>query len=59
MLVSGVQQDDSVIHMSPIPFKFLFPFRLLQSTEQSPIVMQQVCVGFSFKYSNVYTAGTL
>ena len=38
MLVSGVQQSDSVInvHVS-ILFQILFPFRLLQSTEQSSL----------------------
>ena len=37
MLVSGVQQCDSVIyrHVSILP-QFLFPFRSLESTEQSP-----------------------
>ena len=33
VLVSGVQQSDSVIHVS-ILFQILFPFRLLQNTEQ-------------------------
>ena len=34
MLVLGVQQSDSVIHTS-ILFQILFPFSLLESTEQS------------------------
>ena len=34
MLVSGVQQSDSVIQV-PILFQILFPFRLLQNVEQS------------------------
>ena len=34
MLVSSVQQSGSVIHVS-ILFQSLFPFRLLQSIEQS------------------------
>ena len=35
-LVPGVQQSDSVIHAhASILFQILFPFRLLQSTEQS------------------------
>ena len=34
VLVSGVQQSDSVIHI-PFFFQSLFPYRLLQSTEFS------------------------
>ena len=34
MLVSGVQQSDSVIHL-PVLFPILFPFRLLYNIEQS------------------------
>ena len=38
VLVSGVQQSDSVIHVHiSILFQVLFPFRLLQSTEQSSL----------------------
>ena len=38
MLVSGVQQSDSVIHIYvPILFQILFPFRLLQNIEQSSL----------------------
>ena len=34
MLVSGVQQSDSVIHIPiSIPFQILFPYRLLQDIE--------------------------
>ena len=36
VLVSGIQRSDSVIHAS-ILFQILFPFRLLQSTEQSSL----------------------
>ena len=34
VLASGVQQSDSVIHVS-IVFQILFPFRLVQSIESS------------------------
>ena len=38
MLVSGVQQSDSVIHIHvSILFQILFPFGLSQSTEQSSL----------------------
>ena len=38
VLVSGVQQSDSVIHIHvSILFQILFPFRLLQSIEQSSL----------------------
>ena len=38
LLVSGVQQSDSVIHIHvSILFQILFPFRLLQSIEQSSL----------------------
>ena len=38
VLVSGVQQSDSVIHIhGSILFQILFPFRLLQSIEQSSL----------------------
>ena len=38
MLVSGVQQGDSVIHIHvSILFQILFPFRLLHNTEQSSL----------------------
>ena len=36
MLVSGVQESDSVIHVHvSILFQILFPFRLLHNIEQS------------------------
>ena len=38
MLVSGVQQSDIVIHIHvSVLFQILFPFRLLQSIEQSSL----------------------
>ena len=38
MLVSGVQQSDLVIHIRvSILFQIVFPFRLLQSIEQSSL----------------------
>ena len=37
MLVSGVQQSDSVIHIYVSIFQILFPFRLLQNIEQSTL----------------------
>ena len=38
VLVSGVQQGDSIVHIHvSIPFQFLFPLRLLQKTEQSSL----------------------
>ena len=38
VLVSGVEQSDSVIHIHvPILFQILFPFRLLQNIEQSSL----------------------
>ena len=38
VLVSGVQQSDSVIHIhASILFQILFPFRLLQNIEQSSV----------------------
>ena len=36
VFVTGVQQGDSVIHIS-ILFQILFPFRLLQSIEQNSL----------------------
>ena len=44
VLVSDVQQSDSVIHVS-ILFQILYPIRLLQNVE--PLVIP-------FKYSSVY-----
>ena len=38
VLVSGVQQSDSVIHIHvPILFQIIFPFRLLYNIEQSSL----------------------
>ena len=38
MLVSGVQQSDSVIHIHvSILFQILYPFRLLQNIERSSL----------------------
>ena len=38
VLVSGVQQSDSVMHIHvSILFQILFPFRLLQNIEQSSL----------------------
>ena len=38
MLVSGIQQSDSVIHIQvSILFQVIFPFRLLQNIEQSSL----------------------
>ena len=38
MLVSGIQKGDSVIHIwVSITFQILFPFKLLQNTEQSSL----------------------
>ena len=38
VLVSGVQQSDSVIHICvSIVFQILFPFRLLQNIEQNSL----------------------
>ena len=38
VLVTGVQQSNSVIHIRvSILFQILFPFRLLQNTEQSSL----------------------
>ena len=38
MIVSGVQQSDSVIHIHvSILFQILFPFRLLHNIEQSSL----------------------
>ena len=36
LLVSSIQQSDSVIHVSVL-FQMLFPFGLLQNIEQSPL----------------------
>ena len=58
MLVSGVQQSDSVIHIRvSILFPILFPFRLLQNIEQSSLCYTQGSRSLQviyFKYSSVY-----
>ena len=37
VLVSGIKESDSVIHVS-IPFQKFSPFRLLQSIKQIPVL---------------------
>ena len=56
MLVSGVQQSDSVIHIHvAILFQILFPFRLLHNIEQSSLCYTVgPCLLIHFKYSSVY-----
>ena len=57
VLVSDVQQSDSVIHIQvSIFFQILFPFRLLQSTEQSSLcsTVGRSLLVIYFKYSSVY-----
>ena len=40
VVVSGVQQSDSVIHVHiSILFQILFPFRLLHNTEQNSLAI--------------------
>ena len=47
VLVSGVQQSDSVIHICvPILFQVLFPFRLLQNTKRSSLYYTVGLVGY-------------
>ena len=44
MLLSGVQQSDSVMHIHvSILFQIIFPFRLLWSIEQSSLTQQVSC----------------
>ena len=53
VLVSGIQQSDSVIHVS-ILFQILFPFRLLQNIEQSSLCFySRSLLVIHFKYSSV------
>ena len=53
MLVSGVQQSDSVIHIHmSILFQVLFPFRLLKNIEQSSL--SSLLLIICFKYSSAY-----
>ena len=37
VIVSGVQQSGSVIHIHVSIFQILFPFRVLHNIEQSPL----------------------
>ena len=54
VLVSGVQQSDSVIHICvSILFQVLFPFRLLQNTKQFPVPDNRSLLVIYFKYSSV------
>ena len=56
MLVSGVQRRDSVIHIHvPILFKILFPFSLLQNTEQSSLCYMVGSCWLSILNIAVYT----
>ena len=42
MLVLGVQQSDSVIHVHvSILFKIIFPFRLLENAESVPCAVEE------------------
>ena len=62
VLASGVQQSDSVIHINvSILFRILFPFRLLQNTEQHSlcytvgpcwlsILNRAVCISYNLAY---------
>ena len=51
VLVSGVQQSDSVIHIHvSIIFQILLPFRLLQNIE----LYRRSLLVIYFKYSSVY-----
>ena len=52
MLVSGVQQSDSVIH-TYIFFQILFSYRLLQNTEYSVLHSRSLVVIY-FIYNSVY-----
>ena len=49
VLVSSVQQSDSVIHIHvPTFFQILSPFRLLHNIEQSSYGIPWVSVGYPF-----------
>ena len=59
VLVSGMQQSDSVIHVS-VPFQILCPSRLLHNTEQSylcytvgPCLLSMYVLFFQFIPSSV------
>ena len=55
MLVSGIQQSDSVIHIHvSILFQILFPFRLLQSIEQSLVLYSRSLLVICFIYGSGY-----
>ena len=58
VIVSGVEQSDSVIHMHvSILFQVLFPFRLLHNIEQSSLCyIVEVLVGYPFYFIsfNIY-----
>ena len=41
MIISGVQQSDTVVHVSVL-FQILFPFRLLHNIEQRSLFISQV-----------------
>ena len=47
VLISGVQQSDSVIHIS-ILFQIIFPFSLLHNIEQCFLYIQEVFLGYPF-----------
>ena len=53
VLVSGVQQNDSIIYVHVSDFQILFPFRLLQNIEES-FLCYTVDAYWLSKYSNVY-----
>ena len=55
MLVSGVQQGDSVIHTHVFFPQILFPFRLLHNIEQNSLYYTVgPCFLTHFKYSSVH-----
>ena len=57
VLVSGVQQSDSVIHIHvSVLFKILFPFRLLHNIEQSSLcyTVGPCWLSILFMYSCMY-----
>ena len=56
MLVSGVQQSESLIHRSTL-FYILFSFRLLQSIEFPVLTRRSLLLTvIYFIYSNVYVS---
>ena len=55
MLLSGIQQSESVIHIhTSILFQILFPCRLLQNTEYFSLVLQWVPVSYLFSMQCVF-----